>query len=161
MSGSRRGFLHIRKSLAPSPYTHMCRLHACMHDMATWVAHTGCRKEPVQMRTPSLHLLRVHTTLTEAQGPGNNRGHKGKDTVNYILWLTLWHPIYPNPWQLLNQALSIKETKVGITQVCKKHTSLDFPEKFSCSQQDFYHCQWHLNRTPKEQTSQPLPPKFL
>lgn len=68
------------------------------------------------MRTLSLHTPHI------CGGPGARKYSRRQGHVNYNLQLTLWHLIYPNPWQLVIQASSVKEAKAGIPLVCKNHT---------------------------------------
>lgn len=111
-----------------------CRLSA-------WVIETDCRKEPVQgePHPSTLHVSTPH--LQEAQEPRNTA--EGMQTGTCQL-----HPMMnlvgtsdlPKPLAVVQSGLKCdggEGGKVGIPLVCKKNTSLDFPEQFSCSQQPF------------------------
>lgn len=60
--------------------TYTCMLFVCTQ--TTWVVHSGCRREPVPMRSPSLYLA-THLPKPrdqEAQQKAERQGH-----VNYNL----------------------------------------------------------------------------
>lgn len=122
----------------------------CVHD-----GHVGCtyglQKGASSKETPIPPPSTCpHHTYRGTETQKHSRGHEGH--VNYILWWTLWeHLIYPNPWQLFNQALSVTRGHSWHPSDMQETHFTGFPWKIQLFSAAFYHCQWHLNRGPRRQ----------